>query len=290
MTEAQEGTLRILATTDRTNWHGTPFDLIVSPASGDVNGEPYDCYWLSVTRKGKCDVDIQTGRSSRHIRFGASSFAAYNPGLHWNRLSFRGAVESINFRFAPNALEDQDFLGSMPPLGNFPCAQDALVLTLAESMLAELRQGCPSGRLYSESLSLALAARLAGLTREATGRRSSHSTPRLSGHIARVISEFIEENLDQDLSIARLAALAAMTANNFCACFKGTFGVTVHQYVVQHRLARCKVLLESDMSLAEIALECGFSNQSRFTEAFRKTFGTTPARYRAELRITIGVK
>lgn len=278
---------RILATTSGSQaWHGIPFELVRSPPAGSHEAQPCTHYWLAVVRAGRCDTRLRTAGTARDIRFLTGSFAGYNAGQHWDALTFQGPVDAFVFKLHVEAPTQPDFLPQLPKIGNFPCAQDAAILSLAEAMLTEFRQGCPSGRLYAESLGVAMAARLGGLTRQAACARSTSQQPRLPHRLVQSVSAFIEENIARELSIASLCGSVGMGATNFCRCFRGSFGISVHQYVMQRRLARARLLLDSDACLAEVALECGFSSQSRFTDAFRKASGTTPARYRSALRTT----
>ncbi len=104
-------------------------------------------------------------------------------------------------------------------------------------------------------------------------------------HISRVklnrVIEFVEAQLDRELSLDDLARIAGLSPFHFSRVFKLTTGETPYYFVCSRRLARAQQLLtESDMGLAELALACGFASQSHFTAAFSKPFGTSPGRYR----------
>jgi len=69
-----------------------------------------------------------------------------------------------------------------------------------------------------------------------------------------------------------------------CAVFKRSVGKSVHQFVIEQRIEKAKILLRNyQKPLAEIAQETGFSNQAHFTTSFRKICGTTPKQYRQAL-------
>jgi AraC family transcriptional regulator len=96
--------------------------------------------------------------------------------------------------------------------------------------------------------------------------------------------EFINDNLDQDLKLAEIAVVVNMSQFYFARMFKQLMGISPHQYVVQRRMERAQQLLtKSQLSVAEVALRVGFSNQSHFTAQFRKATGTTPKGYRDRL-------
>jgi AraC family transcriptional regulator len=88
---------------------------------------------------------------------------------------------------------------------------------------------------------------------------------------------FIEEHLDEDLSIARLAASAAISASHFKTLFKRTAGVPVHQYVLQRRVERARTLLAAgDLPASQAALAAGFAHQSHMARSMRRLLGVTP--------------
>lgn len=95
------------------------------------------------------------------------------------------------------------------------------------------------------------------------------------------VIDFIEAGLDQPLSLEDLAKVADLSPFHFSRVFKLTTGETPYHFVCSRRLARAQRLLtDSQMELAELALSCGFASQSHFTAAFSKAFGTSPGRYR----------
>jgi AraC family transcriptional regulator len=82
-----------------------------------------------------------------------------------------------------------------------------------------------------------------------------------------------------------LAGLARLSEHHFCRTFKQSFGVPPHQYHVQQRMERAKVLLaDRTASVTDIALTLGYSQPSSFSNAFRKMTGWTPTEYRREFR------
>lgn len=158
--------------------------------------------------------------------------------------------------------------------------RDTVLARLVGCIRAEVESGCPSGRLFAESASLAVLARLlaapeASAPAPARGRRLS------AGELDRVTAH-VEAHLASDLSVAALAAELGMSGFAFAKLFKATTGTTPHRFVVARRLERATALLAGSLSLSAIALAVGFSSQSHFTEAFRRARGTTPARFRAD--------
>jgi AraC family transcriptional regulator len=97
--------------------------------------------------------------------------------------------------------------------------------------------------------------------------------------LARVLHH-VAANLGRDLGVSELAAVAQMSPHHFSLCFKRSMGVTPHKWVVHRRVAEARRLLRAgSMPVVDVALSLGFSNQSHFTDVFRRLTGTTPKRY-----------
>lgn len=92
---------------------------------------------------------------------------------------------------------------------------------------------------------------------------------------------FVEQNLDDDLSLATLAAVAGLSPSHFARRFKAAIGEAPHRYVLSRRVNGAKrLLLATDMPLAEIAAAAGFSSQAHLTGIFGRAVGMTPGVYR----------
>ncbi len=103
----------------------------------------------------------------------------------------------------------------------------------------------------------------------------------LAPHQLRRVQEFLQDHLTEDVSLSDAAAVAGLSTSYFARAFRQATGMPPHQWVIQQRLERAKCLLElSGLSLAEVALQAGFADQSHFTSAFRRATGTTPGHWR----------
>src|ERR1700740_3406619 len=92
----------------------------------------------------------------------------------------------------------------------------------------------------------------------------------LAPRVLRRIREYIDDNIDQRISVELLAGLANLSVCYFVRAFKQSMGVTPHDYLIRQRVERTKQLLsDSDMPLSEIALVAGFADQSHFSRRFR---------------------
>jgi AraC family transcriptional regulator len=83
-----------------------------------------------------------------------------------------------------------------------------------------------------------------------------------------------------------MAAVARVSPYHFALQFKGTIGLPPHQHVILRRVERAKQLLQGgDFTLAQVAAHAGFSNQSVFTQHFKRLVSVTPGRFWAPARI-----
>ena len=95
------------------------------------------------------------------------------------------------------------------------------------------------------------------------------------------IREYIDRHLEENVELETLADTAGLSKWHFARAFKQSVGMPPHFYLIQRRLERAQRLLaETDLSLAQIALKSGFSDQSHFSRRFRMFLGVTPRSFR----------
>jgi len=123
--------------------------------------------------------------------------------------------------------------------------------------------------------------------RDAVSDQPEVFDPKLPRDVLRRSLRHVNDNLDSRLTWNEIAAAVGMNIFNFGRRFKLSTGMTPHQYVVRCRVRRAmKLLADTELSIAEIALEVGCSCQSHLTNLFRKYAGTTPSACRTATRQT----
>ena len=160
---------------------------------------------------------------------------------------------------------------------------DPTILHLAQLLKAEVVKSSVAEEIYIESIRNLLAVHLirnySNIRRSQTKQLAK--TASLSILQVKQLQDFIEDNLDQKLSIVQLASLVHLSQFHFARAFKEAVGTTPHRYLVQRRLERSKILLTvTRLSVQEIAIKVGYINLSHFTVQFRRYMGVTPAAYR----------
>jgi AraC family transcriptional regulator len=158
--------------------------------------------------------------------------------------------------------------------------QDLQLHQVAMLLFAELQSDSIIGRLYVESLTQALAIHLlrhySTLTRTVTSQSRSLTHTQLQQAI-----DYIHTHLNRDLSLAELASVINISPTYFASLFKQATGTSPHQYVIQQRVERAKVMLRrTDLAIADIAIQVGFSSQSHLTQQFKRVTGLTPKQVR----------
>lgn len=97
----------------------------------------------------------------------------------------------------------------------------------------------------------------------------------------RRVLEYIDDNLHRNITLEELAGVAARSKYHFARLFTASLGMSPLRYVTHRRIeAARRMLRESGMSVAEVAVACGFASQSHMTTVFKKSVGVTPAAFR----------
>jgi AraC family transcriptional regulator len=154
--------------------------------------------------------------------------------------------------------------------------QDPLVQQLCLALLAEVESGGLAGRLYAESLGHTLALHL--LRNYASGA-PTRSLPRhgLSELQLRRVLDYLNDQFNRDLSLAELAAVVSYSPAYFSRQFKCATGLAPHQYLIRCRVEWARALLEAgDLTVAEVARQVGFADQSHLDRHFRHLLGVSP--------------
>jgi AraC family transcriptional regulator len=137
-----------------------------------------------------------------------------------------------------------------------------------------------NSRFYAESMATAIAAHL--LTHYATQKHTLREYNGLSSAKLKQTIEYINERLGEDISLTDLANNLGMSQYHFSRLFKQSMGMTAHNYLVEQRVKRAQELLtQTELSIVDIANECGFANPSHFARCFRQQRGMSPTQFRA---------
>ena len=99
----------------------------------------------------------------------------------------------------------------------------------------------------------------------------------------RAVLEYIEQQYSASITLNSMASVAGMNPKYFCRVFKEITQQTPMDYVIFYRIEQAaKMLVNTDLSVLEIAMECGFNDYSYFIKTFKKLKGMTPKQYRGK--------
>lgn len=186
------------------------------------------------------------------------------------------AVHPALLVHAPYASRQVEHVTIVP----FLHANDPLLHHIALVLQAAVAAEGVAGQLYASVLADALVVHF--LKRYTASRAPLHqATGGLAPFKLRRTIAYIQDHLEQTLSLPTLAAVAQMSPAHFARLFKQATGRTPHQYVITCRMAYAKrLLVETNMPLSQIAPRVGCADQSHFTALFRKHVSMTPQVYR----------
>ena len=164
--------------------------------------------------------------------------------------------------------------------------QDDAVEHIGLSILAELANETAAARMFVETASLALAAKLVQKYSDSGASAPANSAAcSLENNRLRRVLDYIEANLEDDITLGDLAEVAGYSSFHFARRFTLAMDVSPHRYVSRMRLQKAMAeLAAGKLALAEVALNAHFSSQASFTRAFRRATGMTPNEYRRRRR------
>jgi AraC family transcriptional regulator len=189
-------------------------------------------------------------------------------------------------RAALNALADEANVPYVDELRFDPSVgiADETIWHISALMLPALKTPEQVSRLFSDHISLALAAHVA----QAYGGMQTGSRL-VKGGLApwqeRRAKEILVADLTGAVPLAEIAAACSLSSDHFARAFRRSTGLAPHAWLLQARVERAMALLrQPDPSLSEIALACGFVDQSHFTRVFGARVGITPRAWRDRVR------
>ena len=193
------------------------------------------------------------------------------------------AFDTLNFYLPKSVLDEfADDVGAsrIDRLECEPGVCDEVLEQLGGALLPALERPGEASELFFDHLALAINSHI--LLRYG-GLRALRSVPvgGLAPWRARRATELLASRLQGDISVAEVAEACGLSRTYFIKAFRHTTGVTPHKWLQNHKVDRAKQLLVGSSSpIADIALACGFADQSHLTRTFTRLVGTAPAMWR----------
>jgi AraC family transcriptional regulator len=277
------------AATHRLGRVGLEVHRCVETDSSDVNLPPLGYQWLVHFARPPEELDLLYEGVKRHVPPPAGSISVVPAGGP-SRWRVRGRRDVFHVYLEPGLVERvaAEAFGLDPARLTVP-PLDALDLPQLRAAMgavdAEVSAGAPGGRLAAESLANVLAVQL---LRQVLAPRRPERGPdgALPRGRLRAVVEYVEGHLDGGPSLEQMAAVARLSTYHFARQFKQATGLPPYQYVISRRVERAKQLLQAGtpLSLAEVAADAGFSDQSQLTRHFKRLVGVTPGQFQMSAR------
>ena len=155
----------------------------------------------------------------------------------------------------------------------------AETVSLLEQFMAEAQSALPDSRSCQTALMTLLMCKLFRLYPGDLPLEAS------AENAIREVQEFLNTHPSQECSINRLARIARMSRSNLLKRFKEATGLPPHQYQLLRQLNKaCAELKTTTMPIADIAIDCGFTDTNYFSRLFSRHIGVSPRQYRKDNR------
>lgn len=248
-----------------------------------------DAFLVSLQLRSSPDFDqFFDGRYKRPENFGAGFTSIYdlrdNPTAD-HRDPFHLLLAYLP-RHALDKIAEEAGLPRIDELRYDPAIgmDDPVVRQLLQSLLPALSKPEEASCLFVDHVTMALCAHIVltygGMKGKLRAQRGG-----LAAWQERRAKEMLAANLCGEVQLDRLAAECGLSVRHFSRSFRQSVGVPPHRWLLQHRVDYAKGLLgNSALSLAEIALHCGFADQSHFTRVFTAMAGVSPGVWRRTQR------
>jgi len=292
VTAFMDGELKTLGTgspefsSAATDWSGFLFERHSVFGGLEEAGWFWHSTHVGMCTTGSSVMRVSGGAGNAHCVIRPGSVFIFPRGCDHTNIEISGGAHRFVVAELDGAGLERLLPGGARPSDESLAAQlnidDPHIAAILGNMVAEATAGCPSGSLYGESLSLALAAYVAARY-SVKVRRPETAEHGFSRTQLRTVIEYVQAHLRDDLSLVELATAINLSPRHFSRLFRKTFGTTPYQYVMGERINQVKTLLSTKrLSIVEIVDTLGFADQSHLTNVFRKATGLTPRRYQRQ--------
>jgi AraC-like DNA-binding protein len=197
----------------------------------------------------------------------------------------RDPYQCIMFHLPRKALDAMTYEAGAPRAGNLRyepgvSIDDPIVHNLLSSLRPAIAKQEEAHPLFLDRVGLALTAHMAHTY---GGVNSNAGIPRggLAPWQERRVKELMSACLNEEVPLSRLASECGLSVRHFARAFRQSTGISPHRWLLKHRVDCARRLLSNRaLSLSDVALSCGFADQSHFTRVFRAMVGVSPGAWR----------
>ena len=263
---------------DGSNWDNIHFAHLLQPAY-DVpeHVSPRHTLCINVGKPVRLEQAVDGQRKA--VDSMAGDLAIY-PAYLSQQFRWDKEAEFFNLFLEPSFLTQvgYDVFGSdrLELIPHLAPLSDPLVQQIGFALKTSLEIDEKNSSLYADAIAQALVVHL--LARYSTHARQIK--PIAGGFTQpqwKQIIDFINANLDKNITLAELAKIVQLSPYHFAHVFKKSTNTSPHQYVIRCRIERAKQLMAmGDLAIAAIAQMVGFASQGHFTYHFKRLVGVTP--------------
>lgn len=253
-------------------------------APSDIWVPPSENFLIVVYRNGTTSMNRRvTGAWKQdHVGRGVTTLLTRAEASNWR---WAHDLEVSHFYIAPTlmaktASEAFDRDAEAVELHDLLRIDDPVLTWISDQMIQEVASGGPGGRLCYDALALQASVHI--LRKYASVHfKMPCAQGRFRPAHARLIEDYIEQNIFRNITLEELANICNSTPVQFARKFQVHYGVRPHAYVLSRKVERaCQHLRKDRLPLKEIALLSGFADQSHLNRVFRRHMNITPAEYR----------
>jgi AraC family transcriptional regulator len=234
---------------------------------------------LSLLERHSCGLGGRAGYSGS---FGGETVCVINL-MDPCPYEFEGPLEAVQYYVPRKALDEFAHEHGAKPVSTLKWSRnrrDPILSTLSGVLLNAVEQDQTTNQLFIDQIGLSLLAHFAqayGGMR--MGERASGGG--LAPWQERRAKEIMRARHASQLTIADVAAECRLTPSHFSRLFRRSTGVAPHEFLSQLRIDEAqRLMLNTKLPLADIALICGFGDQSHFTRVFSRSIGASPGAWR----------
>ncbi len=214
--------------------------------------------------------------------FGAGTVSVINL-MDNPQCEFKGPFDAVQYYVPKSALDEFAREHGAKPVATLKWGRDQrdpYLSTLSSVLLSAVEHDPETNQLFTDQIGLSL---LAHFAQTYGGMRPQDSA--VGGGLApwqeRRAKEIMRARLASGLTIADVAAECKLTPSHFARSFRRSTGIAPHEFLSQLRIEEAKrQMLSTKLPLADIALICGFGDQSYFTRVFSRSVGVSPGAWR----------
>jgi AraC family transcriptional regulator len=196
---------------------------------------------------------------------------------------FRGPFDAVQYYIPRRALDDFAYENNAKPIFTLKWARDRrdpYLSALSSVLLSALEEEKANNQLFLDQLGLSLLAHFAqtyGDIRSCERIQEGGLAPWQE----RRAKEILSSNLDGNVGLKALARECGLSVSHFSRAFRHSTGAAPHRWLLEYRVDAAKPMLrDRELPLSDVALACGFADQSHFTRTFTRVVGVSPGAWR----------